>query len=743
MSKLSIYCCIFLFLFAVQLQADNTYPVIIAKKIDYPGGKLLINQKKPNLFFFIKQVWLEGNENLIRWNGLEKKEIIGINLGLNKILDAYLDSNEILVIGNRNNQTLALLYSLDFDLINSIVVDSNFLQTYDYIKISKHQNYYLALIKSNLYKISFENKIPMYSIIATKVEDFTIADNKIYLIENHQSYIFLKELSFNGNEIKKMRLEGTELNRVASLGNYLTVKSTFEDINSTLFHLIDLAHFKLSFKKMFDINANLIDFCTENATPIIFYTQIQKNEIAVVKDFLLDQSNQPIIQTLPQNAYEPMILKCIEGKIYVLTRNSITQLNINNRLELFHTAQFGNKFDNNVEIFKFKHNLLLRNNFNSEVLILENNKFWLAYYIYHNLLRYIVPIILFAIAFVFFRLYNKQRKIFTELLNLPSANIFLILNSKGIVENISARARELFNIDSSVNFKVPLASLLKNKAFEPIINFYETSLRNPGYYNQKITIILNNEIREYLFSISPYYSVSGRFKGFLINAIDITEQLERKKMANWAQLAHDMQTNLLTIKLNAEQMDCVDNTDNYNRIQRILHQVNLLQKRVRDIVTIGRSTNLELVETNTYELMSESASEFDKTIFPQVDISVICEKIDLICDKPKMIRAIRNCIENGIKALADGKGKIILDAWTEGRMVCLSIKDNGKGMDDETRKKFLTPYFSTSRDGKGFGIGTIIIQQAVELHNGKIEVKSKINTGTEIILKIPKIKKNR
>jgi len=83
-----------------------------------------------------------------------------------------------------------------------------------------------------------------------------------------------------------------------------------------------------------------------------------------------------------------------------------------------------------------------------------------------------------------------------------------------------------------------------------------------------------------------------------------------------------------------------------------------------------------------------------------------------------------------------------LNAWTEGKMICLSIKDSGKGMDEQTKKKFLEPYFSTSKDGTGFGIGTIIIQEAIELHNGKIEIKSKLGSGTEIILKLPRIRKN-
>jgi signal transduction histidine kinase len=58
-------------------------------------------------------------------------------------------------------------------------------------------------------------------------------------------------------------------------------------------------------------------------------------------------------------------------------------------------------------------------------------------------------------------------------------------------------------------------------------------------------------------------------------------------------------------------------------------------------------------------------------------------------------------------------------------------------MDEDVRKKMLTPYFTTSKDGTGFGIGTLIIQEVVELHSGSLEIITEKNEGTELIIKIP------
>jgi hypothetical protein len=52
-----------------------------------------------------------------------------------------------------------------------------------------------------------------------------------------------------------------------------------------------------------------------------------------------------------------------------------------------------------------------------------------------------------------------------------------------------------------------------------------------------------------------------------------------------------MQTNLSTIKLNAEHLDIELSDNNKSRQKRIVFQVSLLMQRVRDIVTVGEMTH--------------------------------------------------------------------------------------------------------------------------------------------------------
>ena len=66
----------------------------------------------------------------------------------------------------------------------------------------------------------------------------------------------------------------------------------------------------------------------------------------------------------------------------------------------------------------------------------------------------------------------------------------------------------------------------------------------------------------------------------------------------------------------------------------------------------------------------------------------------------------------------------------------IRIKDNGIGMDEPTLQKLFEPYFSTK--SSGMGLGLVITKKIITDMNGKIYVKSEVNSGTEveIVLKL-------
>jgi signal transduction histidine kinase len=126
---------------------------------------------------------------------------------------------------------------------------------------------------------------------------------------------------------------------------------------------------------------------------------------------------------------------------------------------------------------------------------------------------------------------------------------------------------------------------------------------------------------------------------------------------------------------------------------------------------------------------------------------------DFAPDVPKLAgiesevrEALTNLVLNAVDALPRG-GKIIIrtnvprcESFTDGKKlpmrVVLEVSDTGIGMNEETRKHCLEPFFST-KGKSGTGLGLAMVYGVMERHEGKIEIQTEPGKGTTIRLIFP------
>ena len=104
-------------------------------------------------------------------------------------------------------------------------------------------------------------------------------------------------------------------------------------------------------------------------------------------------------------------------------------------------------------------------------------------------------------------------------------------------------------------------------------------------------------------------------------------------------------------------------------------------------------------------------------------------------DETLLQQAIRALIENATK-YSEPNTNIYIKSVIRDGFGRISIRDEGVGISDEDAKRIFDRFYrvdlSRTKATGGTGLGLAIVKRIVEIHNGKIEIDSKINEGTEI-----------
>lgn len=122
-----------------------------------------------------------------------------------------------------------------------------------------------------------------------------------------------------------------------------------------------------------------------------------------------------------------------------------------------------------------------------------------------------------------------------------------------------------------------------------------------------------------------------------------------------------------------------------------------------------------------------------------IKINVSFEENIFLGDEELIFQVWINLLENAIK-FSKPNGKIDVKVSHQNNDIIVTIKDYGVGMqEDEIEKAFERFYqIDKSHSEEGSGLGLAIVKRIIELSDGKIEIESKENKGTTVIVKLPK-----
>ncbi len=110
----------------------------------------------------------------------------------------------------------------------------------------------------------------------------------------------------------------------------------------------------------------------------------------------------------------------------------------------------------------------------------------------------------------------------------------------------------------------------------------------------------------------------------------------------------------------------------------------------------------------------------------------------LTADERRLKQALFNLISNAIKFTPPG-GTIRLEAHREGDEIALIVADNGSGIPSDQQARVFEKFERGNPQARqsGAGLGLSLVKSFVELHGGRVEMKSESGTGTTVTLYLP------
>lgn len=716
----------FLFSYISSANIENNYPVLLDKKIELSGE---LYKLPHNQLVSIKNNWLDKTATISIFDSLLSKRSLILNN--TEIRDLYVEHTLITAIANSKKRAFITKFDSLFSIQKIFLLDTNSNPNDIFVIHHSSNNNFIISKNNEIYFYDTSKKLKQ-NISNQYIENsFLLLDtNRFLYLRSSENITYLVENTNHRYEKELIRIEPANDYSIRSLNGKLIVECHYET-NSHIF--IYSSKLKLIKEFWIDVSRHNYLIKSKNKKELSIYQMSYSGGNYTIK--YVDYNSNIINQIqLPNYIISPLIIKSDGNSITAVFQNAIYNFDENLNINYYKPISIPtNESESEVVIINNKDYIALGTK-TTRVYTKTDNPFWQVNYYFQKVITYIIPIILLILILILYYKFIKKRELNETLLDLSDNDFIFVFNKKGDLININKTAMKIVEIDSSV----PLGRFFKyycisNHTIE-LFEIFAKMKNLKDSFQQKIHIYHNEELHEYICNAVTKRRPTGSIAGYILSGTDITEELRQQKMNNFAQLAHDMQTNLSTLKLNAEELTADDDISKSKKL-KIIKQVNILNQKVRDIVTVGRSSSVHKAKHKAQVIIDEVIEEFDSEFYPNIVFANECNDFELYVDKQKLSRAIRNAAENSLKSMKDKvDGRLILRAHKNTKYAYFEVQDNGRGMNKEVKENMLKPYYTSAG---GTGLGTMIMRNAIEQHGGEIIVESEEGKGTKISFKIP------
>lgn len=308
---------------------------------------------------------------------------------------------------------------------------------------------------------------------------------------------------------------------------------------------------------------------------------------------------------------------------------------------------------------------------------------------------------------------------------------------------------DIFNIDEKVKAAEILENLIKQK--------------KGSYFTYKKVIDSGKELVFKSFH-QPIWGLNNQIMEIIVIALDVTDEVAAKNKMKTAlktqeeifsNVSHELKTPLNVIFSTNQLMEFyLENNLLETNKWKLSKGINTIKqncyrfiKLINNIVDLSKAEagylKLNLSNENIVQITEDivqSVSEYVNRKGLNIIFDTNVEEKIIACDPEKIERIILNLISNAVKFI-DIDGKIFVNMFDKNDTIEITVQDTGIGIAEKHLnnifERFQQVDKSLSRNAEGSGIGLSLVKSIIEMHGGKISVKSTVGKGSTFKIELP------
>jgi two-component system, OmpR family, sensor kinase len=272
---------------------------------------------------------------------------------------------------------------------------------------------------------------------------------------------------------------------------------------------------------------------------------------------------------------------------------------------------------------------------------------------------------------------------------------------------------------------------------------------------QQVVIAARNYPSEEMKPVSPRgpHEVQDLTRAFnsMVTRVESSQQSQRDFVAN---VSHELKTPLTSIQGFAQAIldDTADTPEARKQAAQIIYdEAGRMHRMALDLLDLARleagTADLKMSPVDMGALLRNIVEKFTRQAQKAgVDLQMtIPEHLPtLIGDGDRLAQVFTNLVDNTLK-FTPANGQVTLHAVQAGAEMEISITDTGIGIPQEALPRLFDRFYQVdpSRAGgettgrRGAGLGLAIVQEIVQAHDGRINVRSEVGRGTTFVIHLP------